>query len=100
MYGIVTSVREAQSQDCVSPWYGLAIDTFYSTKYIPRVEDFWRQVRGRLAAEERSLSWLAKRIGVTRSAMGNYVNGYRKTPDRVRTAVALVLDIREKQAAA
>lgn len=64
------------------------------------MESFWQQVRGRLEAEERSLSWLAKRIGVKRSALGNYVNGHRTTPESVRKAVALVLDIREKPVAA
>jgi hypothetical protein len=61
--------------------------------------EFWEQVKGRLEEEERSMSWLGRRIGVKRAALGNYVSGYRPTPEHVRKAVTLVLDLREKVAA-
>ncbi len=57
------------------------------------------QVRQVLKDDDRSLTWLSKRIGIGRSALGNYANGHRATPERVRRDVALLLDIREKVAA-
>jgi hypothetical protein len=69
------------------------VDTYSRMDYYPSVDEFWKQAGGRLEAMERSKSWLARRIGVSRSQLNNWSNGYRPTPERVRRDVALLLDI-------
>lgn len=57
-------------------------------------QEFWKLVWGRLDAEERSMAWLARRIGLTRQALHNYSIGTRQTPPEVKARVAEYLDIR------
>jgi transcriptional regulator with XRE-family HTH domain len=56
-------------------------------------EEFWQRALGRLEAMERSQGWLAKKAGMSRQRLNNYVRGYRRTPDDIRLRVEAHLDL-------
>ena len=62
--------------------------------------DFWADVQKRLDAEERTQAWLARRLGVTRSLINQYMLGRIPTPEARRTQVAQVMGMADDEVAA
>ena len=63
------------------------------------MDDFGREVVGRLAAMERSQGWLARRVRRSPSAISHYLKGRRPWPVNVKLMVIAILDIHEERAA-
>lgn len=55
---------------------------------------FWALVSGRLQVAERSQAWLARRLGVSRSLVNQWMLGRTPAPSERQRQVAGLLDIR------
>lgn len=62
-------------------------------KQIIEISLRWKLVLDKLKAEQRSVAWLAKRIGRTRQT----VSEWRDIPDHLVPAVAKVVDIEQRK---
>jgi DNA-binding transcriptional regulator YdaS (Cro superfamily) len=57
------------------------------------VDLFWARVKGRLDAAERSQAWLARRLGVSRSLVNQWMLGRVAIPTERRQQVIDVMGI-------